>query len=185
VVGLVLIYFGMGVFGAVFGILMAMVIPFIYLRWQLASYLRGGDFVIADFGRKVTRYSSPLLISTLSTNSLIMTDVLLVKHYFDPHSAGIYASLSTLGKIIFYGTGPISSVMFPLISKRFSENKSFGKVFMMSLVLTSGLSSIFDLPSLSRDFNKNPLWKPISGWLKILIPHGCIFSFIRHCFTFF
>ncbi len=78
----------------------------------------------------------PVLIQSISITSIYSSDVILVKHFFSSHDAGIYASLSTLGKIIFFGAGPISGVMFPLISKRISRGESYGKVFLYSLTAT-------------------------------------------------
>jgi O-antigen/teichoic acid export membrane protein len=68
-----------------------------------------------------------------------MSDVVLVKHFFEPHLAGIYASLSTMGKIIFYGAAPISAVMFPLVSKVQARGGNYRKVFFLSMLLTSAM----------------------------------------------
>lgn len=78
----------------------------------------------------------PFLIQSISITSIYSSDVILVKHFFSPYEAGIYASLSTLGKIIFFGAGPISGVMFPLVSKRISRGESYKKVFMYSFIAT-------------------------------------------------
>ncbi|KKR82349.1 MAG: Capsular polysaccharide biosynthesis protein, partial [Candidatus Daviesbacteria bacterium GW2011_GWA2_40_9] len=60
----------------------------------------------------------------------------LVKHFFSSHDAGIYAALSTLGKIIFFGAGPVAQVMFPIISKRHAQGEDYKKVFLYSLILS-------------------------------------------------
>ena len=39
-------------------------------------------------------------IQALAFTSFFTTDLILVKHFFPPFEAGIYAALSTLGKII-------------------------------------------------------------------------------------
>ena len=90
--------------------------------------------------QKVFRYTIPIVVASFATNSLFATDVILVKHYFSAHDAGIYASLSTLGKIIFYGAGPVGAVMFPMVSRRYSQKKTYTKIFFLALLLTSGIS---------------------------------------------
>lgn len=87
--------------------------------------------------RSTISLAIPILIQSLSITSLYSSDVILVKHFFSSYDAGIYASLSVLGKIIFFGAGPISAVMFPLISMRSSKGESYQKVFIFSLLATT------------------------------------------------
>lgn len=134
--GVALIILGFSVFGTVLGITISTFLTFVYLKWTTRKNTVGDKVAKISLGTKVGKYALPILIATLTTNSMISTDVLLVKHFFDAQSSGIYASVSTLGRIIFYGTGPVSAVMFPLISKRQSQNKSSHKIFYLSLFLT-------------------------------------------------
>lgn len=62
-------------------------------------------------------FSVPAFMTTLGVTLLFSQDVLLVKHFFTSHDAGIYASLSILGKVIFFATGTISFVLFPVLSE--------------------------------------------------------------------
>ncbi|HET7098865.1 MAG TPA: oligosaccharide flippase family protein [Patescibacteria group bacterium] len=81
-------------------------------------------------------YSLPAFLFSLTSTSFLTTDTLLAKHFIGAHDAGIYASLSNLGKIILYGTIPIGAVMFPMVSKRFSKGQGYMRVFLLSLMLT-------------------------------------------------
>jgi O-antigen/teichoic acid export membrane protein len=138
---LVLIVAGFGVWGAIIGLLLAIVIEVLYVLFALRKYKLFSLSASFQSKRKVIEYALPIFISALATNSLLSTDVLLSKHYFDSFDAGLYASLSNLGKIIFFGTAPISSVMFPLLSKGHAEKTNTNKVFYMTL----GISSIIAL----------------------------------------
>ncbi|MCX6706185.1 MAG: hypothetical protein NTV24_03745 [Candidatus Woesebacteria bacterium] len=62
--------------------------------------------------------------------------MILVKHFFSPFQAGIYAALSTLGKIIFFAVSPIAATMFPIIAGRKSRGEKYGKVFLTSFGIT-------------------------------------------------
>ncbi len=139
-IGLILIKLGFSVFGAVFGIVMSELVTYVYLKKYVTKHIKKGKDADITFAAKVFKYSIPILFATLTTNSIFTTDVILVKHFFNSHDAGIYASLSTLGRIIFYGTGPVSAVMFPLIAKRFSRKQNSNKVFLLSFLMTLGIS---------------------------------------------
>jgi len=140
ILGLIFIYLGWSVAGAVFGIVLAIFISYLYLRRYVLKYHK--EKVPKEFKevQKVFRYTIPIVVASFATNSLFATDVILVKHYFSAHDAGIYASLSTLGKIIFYGAGPVGAVMFPMVSRRYSQKKTYTKIFFLALLLTSGIS---------------------------------------------
>jgi O-antigen/teichoic acid export membrane protein len=141
VFGLLFIYLGLSVFGAVLGLFAAMLVSFVTLRTFLKD-IRISTKVNQKFtgSKKVIKYALPVLLASLATNSFFSTDVILVKHFFDSHDAGIYASLSTLGRIIFYGAGPVSSVMFPIIARRHSKKSDYKKVFVLSFLLTLAIS---------------------------------------------
>lgn len=140
ILGVVFIYLGFGVFGAVTGLFLASIISLLILRYYLKDI--GVVDGISKFseGNRVFKYSLPIFISSIATTSFFTSDVILVKHFFSAHDAGIYASLSTLGKIVFYGTAPISAVMFPMISKRHAKGQEFKRIFFLSLILTSVIS---------------------------------------------
>lgn len=90
-------------------------------------------------------FTIPVLIQSLSTTSIYSSDVILVKHFFSSHDAGIYAALSTLGKIIFFGTGPIGAVMFPLVSQRYAKGYEYRRIFIYSFLITIIFSMVMIL----------------------------------------
>ncbi|MCL4415608.1 MAG: oligosaccharide flippase family protein [Actinobacteria bacterium] len=90
----------------------------------------------------ITSYAVPAFITVLFLTSFTSTDVILVKHFFDPHLAGFYAGLSLMGKVIFYFTAPISMVMFPLLVKRHAKGVGFNNLFYLALILVI-LPSVF------------------------------------------
>lgn len=136
ILGLVFVLLGYSIFGAFIGILLSVLISLaltlFYIRqfkfWELDSNF--------NKGKEILSYAIPIFFSSIASNSFFSTDVILVKHFFDSHDAGIYAALSTLGKIIFFGAGPVSSVMFPMISKRHASGKGYKKIFSLSIFLT-------------------------------------------------
>lgn len=85
--------------------------------------------------KEVLGFSVPALITTLGITLLFSQDVLLVKHYFTAHEAGIYASLSVLGKVLFYATGAVSFVLFPVLSERKASGKGHSRLVYSALFI--------------------------------------------------
>ena len=135
--GVFFVYLGFSVFGAVLGIVISGVIGLFITYFFLRNYkifFKGSKI---NFNKEIIAYSLPAFLFSLTSTSFLTTDILLAKHFIGAHDAGIYASLSTLGRIILYGTGPIGAVMFPMVSKRFSKGQKYMNVFLLSLLLTS------------------------------------------------
>lgn len=141
VLGVIFVYLGFSVFGVVLGFLLSVVGGFFLLRFFLKEFRLSNNEKVFKEGKKVLGYSVPIFFASVSTFSLFSTDVILVKHFFEAHDAGIYAALSTLGKVIFYGAAPVGSVMFPMISQRHSRGQGYRKIFMLSLALTSVIAA--------------------------------------------
>lgn len=62
-------------------------------------------------------------------------DVVLVKHFFDPHAAGLYAAASLGGKILLYLVGFISTVLLPQAADRHARGAQTREVLAASLVM--------------------------------------------------
>lgn len=135
-ISLLLILIGYAVGGAVLSFVFASFLGLYLTNYYLKIESRDISQVPNNL-KPMLMLTIPILIQSVSATSLYSSDVVLVKHFFSSHEAGIYASLSTLGKIIFFGTGPISGVMFPLVSKRSSKGENYKKVLIYSFVATA------------------------------------------------
>jgi len=141
VVGILLVFIGLQVFGAVVGIMLSLIFGFILAKYFIRDYLwkyENGNVKIKPF----ITYLIPIILASFSTTSLFTSDLILVKHFFQPSEAGQYAALSTLGKIVFAGTGPIGYVMFPLVVRRQANNQNHTNVFNFSLAFALVIVSI-------------------------------------------
>lgn len=77
-----------------------------------------------------------LTLYTMSCFLLLTNlDVVLVKHFFEPHTAGIYASAATIGKIILYFPGAMAIVIFPKTSELQTLSKKSTKIFVKALII--------------------------------------------------
>ncbi len=141
VLTVILILAGFAVFGAVGAILVAIVASYLVTRVYLSPYLQGkrGDRPqIAP----LIKYSLPVFIQGLALTSMYSADLILVKHFFSPEEAGIYASTAILGRVVFFSASPIIHVMFPLVSKRYSHGLPYHKIFYLSVLTVGALASL-------------------------------------------
>lgn len=133
--GILLVYLGFQVGGAMAGLVISA-----FFGWYITNFFlhyQGRQTnVVKINSRQVLAFTIPVLIQSMAVTSLYSSDVILVKHFFSSHDAGIYAALSNLGKIIFFGAGPISAVMFPLVAKRNAKGENYKKIFILSLLAT-------------------------------------------------
>jgi len=146
-VGVILVFLGFNVKGAIWAVFISGIIPFIlgfiYLRFVFMS-----KSIISSnkiHFKNLLSYGIPSSLATLGMMSLISTDILLVKHFYDPLQAGIYAGLSLVGKVIFFFTAPIGSVMFPLLVKKYAKSEKYNNVFKMAVALVFVPSAVLSM----------------------------------------
>jgi O-antigen/teichoic acid export membrane protein len=85
-------------------------------------------------------YGLPSAAMMFALSSFISTDILFVKHYFSEQEAGLYAGLSLIGRVIFFISAPVSTVMFPVIVSRFNKNEAYKHILLSALGIVSSIS---------------------------------------------
>jgi len=111
-----LVFIGYKVYGAMAGTIIASVIAFIFSLIALKSIFKSKEKVILTTG--IYSYSLPVFVILFAFLIFYSIDVIIAKIVFDPTIAGYYAIASILSKTIFFGTNPISKVMFPISSEK-------------------------------------------------------------------
>lgn len=139
ILGVILVLLGFSVAGAVGGILTGSILSYLISLSFVSKYVKKSKNTTFKIERFI-KYSIPVLFQAFAFTSIFSLDLLLAKHFLSPLEAGIYASLSTLGKVIYFATSPIASVMFPIISKRHAESTSYKKILFLSLITTFVIS---------------------------------------------
>jgi O-antigen/teichoic acid export membrane protein len=69
-------------------------------------------------------------------------DILMVKHYFEPGEAGIYAAVALVGRLLYFATWSVTSAMFPISAGSLAESDS-RRVLVVPLLFVAGLSTVF------------------------------------------
>lgn len=133
--GAFFVFVGFGVGGAMWAFFIAGLFPYLLTFFRLPFLLSKNIKKTVISFPKVLKYAAPATLALLGLTSFISTDIILVKHFFDPVQAGIYATLSLVGRVIFFFSAPIGTVMFPLIVQKHAKRENYNSVFIFSLLL--------------------------------------------------
>ena len=101
--------------------------------FQIRSTLTAKEEIAKPLG--IYDYAKPSLVITAVVVIFYSMDVILAKIFFSPEIAGSYAIASILGKIIFWGTFPISKAMLPFSSAETIQKNKKRRVFATALLL--------------------------------------------------
>lgn len=137
VAAMVLVLGGVGVTGAVGAISLSVFAAFLLpsgtgelrqtpARYKPGSFLEGIQAIIFFVGQ--------VIISNV--------DILMVKHYFAPRDAGIYAAVALVGRLLYFATWSVTSAMFPVSAGSPAESDS-RRVLVVPLLFVAGLSTVF------------------------------------------
>ncbi len=67
------------------------------------------------------------------------SDVVLVKHFFENMEAGLYASLALIGRVVFFATWTIVTMLFPIVIEKEKKGEKHSHLFWQSLAIVGGI----------------------------------------------
>jgi len=112
------------------------VLYFVPMRFIFFSKEERMDITKKD----IVRYSIPTFFTLLGMTAIYSMDIVLAKHYLTSLDAGIYSSVAVLGKVIFYASSAIGTVLFPVLAERFAKGKDTFPIIKLSVVLVAIVS---------------------------------------------
>jgi O-antigen/teichoic acid export membrane protein len=117
-----LVVIGLGTAGAIGGLVLAQAVACGYVAWwALKLGLKRNTTTkrraLPDFRVLMPelRYGALVLIGSLVITLQYSIDIIVVKHYFDARTAGLYAGVASVARIIFFLTGSIALVLMPSV----------------------------------------------------------------------
>lgn len=139
--GIAFVMAGIGVSGALLGVaagmILGLIISFIFLKPSIkSSDPHEPDFRFSSF----YSYSLPVMVAMISLSIPSNLDVILAKFFFSPADAGLYTSVSVLGKIIFFFSGAVGAVMFPMITEKYYRGENTKRILKKSIIYAGALS---------------------------------------------
>jgi O-antigen/teichoic acid export membrane protein len=123
---------GGGIVGFLFGPLCALVYLGVRMRRRYAS---AAPHAVRYDWRRIMNAGAGAASATIALALMGSADVVLVKHFFDPHAAGLYAAASLGGKILLYLVGFVSTVLLPQAADRHARGVQTREVLASSLVM--------------------------------------------------
>lgn len=132
------------VYGSVFSSLVCLAAGYWLVKRYIPLNLRGEISIKSSFGN-LRSYSLAILFSNLALTSFFTADIILARYYLPPTAAGQYASLSVLGKIIFFASSSVANVMFPMVSERQANGGNYHKLLGGSFLLVLSISAFVSL----------------------------------------
>jgi glycosyltransferase involved in cell wall biosynthesis/O-antigen/teichoic acid export membrane protein len=85
-------------------------------------------------------YMGGYLATFAAYGVLSSADVILVKHYFDAHTAGLFAKAAMVARIVFYLPGPVAAAMFPKVASTGEMSAASLHTLRKALVLATVIS---------------------------------------------
>lgn len=135
ILAILLVLWGVGVLGAIGSILIAGILGYFLSLYFIKDQIRNPNWKERLGREEMISYALPAFFSLLAFTSLYTSDIILARHFLPAVEAGFYAALATLGKIIVFTTGPIITVMFPLVSERQANGKKHYDLLNLSFIL--------------------------------------------------
>lgn len=172
ILGIIAVSLGFQVSGAFGAFVLISFVSYFFTKQVLKRFVVKKDSSAVVSIRPMVGFGVLSFFMTVSMISLYNTDVVLVRHFFSSYESGLYAALSVLGKIIFFGSAPVSVAMFPLVSEAHARGDGYHKIFLQSLGLTLAIAGfatvLFSLfPSMALKVLVGSKYLPAAPYLMI------------------
>ena len=142
---ILLLYLGFKVYGAIAGLVLSSLLAGIFGFFLIKKYVKlfaSDQISIKGSFSNIKPYFMAVFFTNLSLISFFTVDIILARYFLPPVMAGYYASLSVLGKVIFFASSPISAVMFPMVSSKYTAGEDYRKLFWLSFLIILTISLI-------------------------------------------
>ena len=137
---LLLIHYGLGVRGVIAANAAAVVTAYLFASPRLTAS------ATAEFDVPVA-FREGLQAAVFFAGQAVINncDIIVVKHFFPPESAGVYAAVALVGRVVFAFCWAIISSMFPIVAETRSRKQGDQGVLGISLLLVLSISLVFVL----------------------------------------
>lgn len=137
VAALSLVGIGYGIYGAVGAITISVAAAFIFTPVTFPATPESSACIPASF-----REGFQAILFFVGQVVINNVDILLVKYFFNPQDAGLYAAVALFGRLLYYSSWAIITAMFPISAAAKPDEKP-GRVLLTPLLLVLGMSISF------------------------------------------
>ena len=135
-----LILLGLGVKGVIAANVAAIAVAYLAIAPKTAPAIRNPlalGYALRETLQALVFFSGQVLINNC--------DIVMVKHFFLPTAAGLYAAVAMVGRVIFAFSSAVVNSMFPLVAGTHQEERKDLRVIATSLLLVLGIGSVLAL----------------------------------------
>ena len=92
---------------------------------------------LEEFSNKklVYNFIGIIIIYEFSQILINNSDVILTKHFFDELNAGLYAAVALIGRVVFFGTWTIVTILFPKVIQKEKLGEPHLQLFWLSFLI--------------------------------------------------
>ncbi len=145
VLSVILVALGFGTIGAIGGVVLSQVAACVLVAWWAfqrgLTQPKGRRFALPNMPLLLPelRYGFVVLVASLALTLQYSIDIVVIKHYFSADTAGLYAGIAAVARIIFFVTMSISQVLISTVKLRNApeQNRQF---LRKSLLLLAAIS---------------------------------------------
>lgn len=138
----VLLVVGLKLGGGIIGFFLGPLCALIYLSIRLRRrYSVAESRGVRYDWRRIVNAGAGSAAATISLALIGSADVVLVKHYFNPHQAGLYAAAALGGKMLLYLVGFIPTVLLPQAADRHARGAQTREVLTGSLLMFGAVAA--------------------------------------------
>jgi O-antigen/teichoic acid export membrane protein len=136
-----LIAAGLKLGGGIVGFFLGPLCALIYLGMRMKHrYAAATSHPVRYDWPRIVNAGAGAAAATISLTLMGSADVVLVKHFFDPHAAGLYAAASLGGKILLYLVGFVPTVLLPQAADRHARGAQTREVLLGSLLMFAAVA---------------------------------------------
>lgn len=139
VTGVLLVAAGYSVMGAVGAISAAVLAGYLFPRMAPEMRVKSEEGYPASFGEGIQA-----IVFFVGQVIICNTDILLVKHFFAPEVAGLYAAVALVGRLLYFASWSVVSAMFPVSAAAPAQDEDPKVIFLPALAVV-GMSATFIL----------------------------------------
>jgi O-antigen/teichoic acid export membrane protein len=140
---------GLGVGGVVAAVTLSFVAAWLVAR-RAGSGLPPPSALSREHSRAARSFAGPVALALLGQILINNSDVLIVKHFYQPTDAGHYAALALIGRMVFFATWSVMTVLVPLAARAQADRQDHWHLMWLSLGIVGavsagviGMSSVF------------------------------------------
>lgn len=138
--GVGLVAMGWSVLGAVGGLTLSLAVAWLVSRGSVGTPAQGRPLA-ADERATIVRFAGPVVAALVGQILINNSDVLIVKHFFSAGEAGLYAALALIGRIVFFATWSVVTVLFPIVAQRHQRGEAHRHLLYAGLGIVLAISA--------------------------------------------